>query len=871
MERILYSPVDAAAPRLSSTVVDRPQLRERLRQLPRITLICAAAGFGKTTLAAQLTADRPLTLWLTLNEDSDDPIQLILRLTGCFGSRLAAVATVIGLARDRRDWQAALRVLIDGLAALTEPVTLVLDDVQWLRQPASLALLAELLEHSPSTLHWLVLSRRQPQLPFSRPPAAGELIEITDDDLRADAALVSELGRRFDLTIDMPAAEALAERSQGWFAGLQLALLAARRDAVAQSADLRGYLSGADSYLADYLISEVLTQLPVDRQEFLLRCSVVPRLHAGLCAAVSGRSDAVQLLQEIVEQNLFVRPLVGSAWYHMHGLFAEVLQRELPLRLGQAELSACYRRAAAWYAQQDDLPAALRSLRAGGLIDEAVQLLARHAWQYLLRAQAGELLRLLQFLPEAAVEAAADLLLPCCWAMFVTRDDDGFQRMLTLLGRLTLTPQQDDDYAALLLLVRYLMADHGTLCADSLQRLAQLQRNSDHARGWICLIIAMTHRPQVTGEKHPIRFLEQAGSAFQRCGALYAETYLTGLSAALWRNLGHPDECLAYCRNTLAYVGRHLSLYMAAEAHYTLRIVAAEQLYWRGDIAQTVEHLTALGELLQTPSVIGTLGRLEVLLRLDACARLQPLPPPAEALRTTLRGDAAQLWEDLWLSGARTLVAACLQLEFEQYWRDGQQRRIAAPLQRLGLQLSGLDDQSPDVFWLILLTGQVALHEHLEQLTAVFDQQLARTKAVGSRLLHLRLLLLAALHAHALSAHLRARRLFRSALQTARKLGYRRMILDLPEVLPLLRSAGNAYADQLADELTMPPLKLPDIDFTLQEQRVISLLRRGADQAQIGRELAITTSTVKWHLSRVYAKLGVHSRAEALARLNGGS
>jgi DNA-binding NarL/FixJ family response regulator len=54
-------------------------------------------------------------------------------------------------------------------------------------------------------------------------------------------------------------------------------------------------------------------------------------------------------------------------------------------------------------------------------------------------------------------------------------------------------------------------------------------------------------------------------------------------------------------------------------------------------------------------------------------------------------------------------------------------------------------------------------------------------------------------------------------------------------------------------------------ELTPRELQVLTLLARGLNQAAIGRDLFISEKTVETHIQRVLSKIGVHSRAEAVA------
>ena len=162
--------------------------------------------------------------------------------------------------------------------------------------------------------------------------------------------------------LDLPGASltALAARTAGWVAGVQLAGLSLHGHA--DPAGFVASFSGSHRYVLGYLTEEVLDRQPEHLREFLLETPVLARLSGPPCDAVTGRHDSQQLLERIERANLFLVPLdeVRGWWRYRH-LFADLLQARLrqqqPDRVAQL-----HHNAAAWCQQH-------------GLVDETI----RHA------------------------------------------------------------------------------------------------------------------------------------------------------------------------------------------------------------------------------------------------------------------------------------------------------------------------------------------------------------------------------------------------------------------------------------------------------------------------------------------------------------
>ncbi|HET6692113.1 MAG TPA: hypothetical protein VFG74_14750, partial [Miltoncostaeaceae bacterium] len=294
-----------AVPRPGPNRVRRPRLVARLDAatgLP-LTVVSAPPGFGKTTLLAQWAAERPpgATAWVALDEDDNDPVRL--------WSHVCAALGVGGpLPEDPPERPAASVVLV--AAALSdadargEERVLVLDDYHLITNPVCHERVRFLVEHLPAPLRVVIASRRDPPLPLARMRASGTLGEVRARDLR----MAREESRQLiDLNgVSLPAADVarLHEKTEGWAAGLYLAVLSIRaRDDVAGFIDA---FSGSNRHIVDYLTSEVLASESPETTDFLLRTSVLDRMSGPLCDAVLETSGSTGRLRELERRNVLV-------------------------------------------------------------------------------------------------------------------------------------------------------------------------------------------------------------------------------------------------------------------------------------------------------------------------------------------------------------------------------------------------------------------------------------------------------------------------------------------------------------------------------------------------------------------------------------
>ncbi|HEY9012385.1 MAG TPA: AAA family ATPase, partial [Devosia sp.] len=318
-------------------IVSRPRLRRMMdRALDvKLTLISAPAGFGKTTLLADWLASsaRPdlAIAWLSLDEGDNDPAAFWSHVTAALQAACTKVdASVPDLPAARQPDQGFVAILLNQLAAGETPILLILDDLHLVDRPDIHEQLAFLIEHLPPHVHVIVTTRADPGVPLARLRVRGDLVEIRSADLRFTAEETSAyLNDVMHLGLSAADAATLEQKTEGWIAALQLAVLSleGREDATAFIEDF----AGSGRYIVDYLVEEVLARLPGDLRQFLMTTSILRRMNAALCDAVTGETGSGRkMLERLERQNLFLVSLdVQRQWFRYHHLFADVLRAHL--------------------------------------------------------------------------------------------------------------------------------------------------------------------------------------------------------------------------------------------------------------------------------------------------------------------------------------------------------------------------------------------------------------------------------------------------------------------------------------------------------------------------------------------------------------
>jgi len=395
----------------------------------KLVLVCAPPGWGKTVLLSEWNASRdeprPFA-WVSLDPGDDDPARFWSYVIGALqtvepGVGADAAAALPGAGAGLVD--TVLPPLLNDLAHLPSPLVLVLDDYHSVRSEQIHQSLAYLLRHLPRTLRVALASRADPPLPLAGLRAAGELVEIRAAELRfstaeADALLNGSLG----LELDPDDVALLQTRTEGWAAGLQLAALSlgSREDRHAFVQEF----AGDDRQIGDYL-HEVLADLPQALREFLLRCSILERMSAPLCDAVTDAGDSAERLEHAERLNLFLVPLDSQRrWYRFHHLFRDLLRHELD-RSSPGLAGALHRRAAAWYRDEGDADGAIAHATAAGDFAEACELIRGRLEETSALGQYETIARWIDALPAEVARADTSLCTSRAWcALHLGRLDE---------------------------------------------------------------------------------------------------------------------------------------------------------------------------------------------------------------------------------------------------------------------------------------------------------------------------------------------------------------------------------------------------------------------------------------------------------------
>jgi LuxR family maltose regulon positive regulatory protein len=713
-------------------------------------------------------------------------------------------------------------------------------------------------------------------LPLSRYRARNQMVEIRAEDLSLTESETRDLLKALGApSMSNTAITLLHQRTEGWAAGLQLSALALQKQPAPEA--FVSALSGNQRYIFDFLMDEVLSNLPEEQQDFLLKTSVLRQLSGPVCDVLTGHSNTQALLDQLYQQNIFLHSIDESReWYRYHGLFRDVLQYRLRRAYPAETIKNLHLLASQWYQQagwgQEALEHALLASdfeRAGALLETTTELIT---WS---KGFHTDLIPMFEAFPESVLRSRPRLQLLYARALLL---DGREQEAMTSLDHLE----------------------------KSLKNAAFPEQEKRHYLGMI-----LTHRAT---QQALLNQADKASSfAHQALDFLPADDLLTRAQAA--HTLGLAADAKGQIRKA-SECYQHASLQAIRANHRTLAVTAASQQaiteiklgmlhQAEGTIQQALHWATVGSTELPTAAyphaVLAEIFRQKNQLQL-ADQEIHWAIHLAEKGMPIVRWNAALIQANICLSQHR-LSQAQIVLEqstnnfqyilpeyfseitratlcrvwtaqerpdLVQTWFDSLQGRLSNP--------SG-DFPDHEASLLILCQAQITAGEMKparQQLQTILGTQAYQEQA----LIRIETLILLALSAESFAS---AAAYLREALLLAETQGYRRIFLDQGQLLYALlqtyrqqNQTSNPFVDALledfrseGDVLSSPGSQTASSDLeplTERERDVLAQIARGASNQEIADRLVVSIHTVKKHAANIFIKLNAGNRTEAVAR-----
>ncbi|WP_273285680.1 LuxR C-terminal-related transcriptional regulator [Methylibium petroleiphilum] len=853
----------------------------------RVTVLQGPAGHGKSTTLQQIKTAHEArgwrTAWLTLDDADNDPRRFeshMRALVGLMRDRAAhpeAIASRVGEAPpDLANW------MLDALSGMDTHASIFLDEFQALRNEAILRFFRFLLSRLPAHAHVFIGSRSLPEIGLATLLVNRMATVLRADDLRFTPGEVTQFfAESKDLRVSAEEVGAIYRRTEGWPAGLQLFRLGLG------SPEVRTSLVDPEDHgpreLAEYLTDNVVTLQSPRIQEFLFKTSLLRRLSAPLCAAVTGLDDAQDILEQLERSGLFVRALDSdNRWFKYHGLFSSFLADSLH-RSSELEVVSVHERAARWYLAQHLPEEAIYHALSCRNFSLAAAILSEWSSRLISNAELITLERWYDRLPFDHVANRPVLAIKAAYSLMFLRRRAKLRPLVDLMdqhagcGDILQTTSPDLCRA----MARLLFEDdlHAALAIIDRPEVLQQEVSGFPAfeLGAACNVLSFG-RIAAGDFEGARKSLMQARAHSERGAGSFVMGYTSALSGARLIVQGKLHEAIERYRADM--LAQHAPL----DKSFAPAVMAAAQiwaLYEANDLA-ALEPLCAqfqrgISECVTLDFI--ALAYLSISRMHDARGR---------------SAEAQEVLDELERMGHDShLDRLVSQADWERVRRAvlaGELDRATALAQRIAPVCPPLDphwiymadDMEGEGFGRIRLA--IAHHDH-----ALASQLIARERArqTGRVYRDIRLHVFEALLLNDKGSPNGAHRSLRKALQLARPGRYVRCFLDEGRAIVSMLREEYQHFLQSADEGQAAPD--PDRDFielllaasgtdlgqprcrhhltdplSEREKEMLQFLANGVANKEIASRLFVSENTVKFHLKNIYSKLGVSGRVQAI-------
>ena len=408
-------PTKIMVPPLREGIIKRKTITDKLNnglvRGSRLFIVTSLAGSGKTTLISHWIKELDLSAsWVSLDEGDNNFYRFweyILASLHSINKKSSIIQPFFQLFEEF-NWENMINAIIRDISAINQPMILVLDDYHIIKNKEIHASLEYFLEYMPINLYLVIISREKPPISISRLRANFSITDISFSELRfSKDEIYNLLNNYLNINFKMEEVDGLEKKTEGWIAGIQMAVLTLEALASEERCHFITEFAGEDRLVFDYMAEVVLNKQSQRIQDFFVKTSIMERLNASLCNEVLEISDSQAILEELENSGLFLFALDNRReWFRYHNLLSDFLRRKLANRFSREEIAKLYSAIINWFEGQGIVNESISYAMVSGQYDRASEIIEGNLWSTYYRSETQLVYRWLKELPAIYVESS---------------------------------------------------------------------------------------------------------------------------------------------------------------------------------------------------------------------------------------------------------------------------------------------------------------------------------------------------------------------------------------------------------------------------------------------------------------------------------
>ncbi len=864
----IYNKNKFMIPKTKLKVTERKNIFSLLdkSQETKLSIIWAQAGSGKTTAVVTWLEERNLennTVWISLDERDNRPEMFSKCLAEAIGRVLGEDAQTEG--------EQTIDSLLNRISGLDRSLIFVLDDFHHIKDSEILKEVKYFIDGIGGNIHIIITSRSKLSLNLAKLRLNGEVTEIDRKDLNFSLEEAAEfVSSNSELDIPEKTVKQLWERTEGWIAGIQMALLTMRERK--DIGDFEEKFSGCSSYIQDYFCEEVYNDQTEEIKDFLLKTSILDELTPELCNAVMERNDSQQLLERIYDTNLFIDRLdYDGRTYRYHRLFKEFLMCKARGMNVEAFYEASSR-AAKWYEDNGLLNSAINQYMEVGNFEPVVDLVESECIRMVMCGEQAEVMHWLENIPQDIVLKNPRF---CITRMFTYINDDISYAKYNEFAERALEEQGDEAYRnecrGVMLIVK---GDRHLIKSEykkSLECYREAQEKLQASALYSIAIslklgVAYFYMKDLKREKEHFDKAMLQSQAYQDDVLYLVVSRTVVFTRLLRRQLAECESICSVCINSKMNDSVKKSSLMSI-----FYIILALVYFDRNDISRADEYVHKGMEAIEREGkplqhyytlYTGLYVYAGVLMEKGSKAEFEKVCDRIEDLSRT-RGDE-RLPDIYYLNKVENYFDV---FKMERFMEAGKTSMVEK-------YISKMDFKNPEE--VVLFCRSLVDKGKSDDALMLLNKVLSAERDESNSYVCLKAIMLRAEIFSQEDQYENATRDFKEALTAGYENGFVRIFSfrniktskmliktirgmkfnkDYYKMGEYLNKIAGLYSEDESAEI-----------ISKREKEVLQLIENGAKNSEIAKELFITESTVKSHILNIYSKLGVNNRIQAVAK-----